>query len=132
MILKKLFSQLGLGSDEPNGAVTKDTLFPLATQEEKECLKECDGCAISFPRKFDVDRSDELWGRVNEYSVHVLVATGKSDWLRDVVDEKGSVMEAIGKERETRRKGKGKGKEGHEVEEGVNGKGRAEKVIEVC
>lgn len=30
--------------------------------------------------------------------MHAIVATGKSDWLRDVEDEKGSVMMALGKE----------------------------------
>ena len=26
-----------------------------------------------------------------------MVATGKTDWVRDVADEKGSVMQAVGK-----------------------------------
>lgn len=30
--------------------------------------------------------------------MHAIVATGKTDWLRDVKDEKGSVMMALGKE----------------------------------
>jgi hypothetical protein len=47
--------------------------------------------------KFDVDHQDELYGQVNGWATHLLVATGKSDWVRDVADEKGSVMEAIEK-----------------------------------
>jgi hypothetical protein len=42
-----------------------------------------------------VDQEDELYGHVNGWSTHLLVATGKTDWVRDVADEEGSVMEAI-------------------------------------
>lgn len=38
---------------------------------------------------------DELFGHVNGWATHLLVATGKTDWVRDVADEKGSVMEAV-------------------------------------
>jgi len=40
---------------------------------------------------------DKLYGKVDGWATHILVATGKTDWVRDVSDEKGSVMEAIGK-----------------------------------
>lgn len=44
------------------------------------------------------------------WSTHLLIATGKSDWVRDIADEKGSVMEAVGgylggKEKEKEGKG---------------------------
>jgi hypothetical protein len=42
-----------------------------------------------------VDQEDELYGHVNGWSTHLLVATGKTDWVRDVADEEGSVMEAV-------------------------------------
>lgn len=38
---------------------------------------------------------DKMYGNVSGWSTHLLVATGKTDWVRDVADEKGSLMEAI-------------------------------------
>lgn len=46
-------------------------------------------------RSFKIDEGDELYGHVKEWSTHVLIGTGKTDWVRDVADEKGSVMEAV-------------------------------------
>lgn len=40
---------------------------------------------------------DKLYGNVNGWATHLLVATGKTDWVRDVADERGSLMEAIEK-----------------------------------
>jgi hypothetical protein len=34
---------------------------------------------------------------VKGWSTHLIVATGKTDWVRDVADEKGSIMEAVDK-----------------------------------
>jgi hypothetical protein len=60
-------------------------------------LHDCATCTVKYPAKFDVDHQDELYGQVNGWATHLLVATGKSDWVRDVADEEGSVMEAIEK-----------------------------------
>ncbi|KAJ5380329.1 uncharacterized protein N7496_002757 [Penicillium cataractarum] len=62
-----------------------------------ECLHDCASCTVKYPAKFDVDQEDELYGQVKGWATHLLVATGKSDWVRDVADEVGSVMEAIEK-----------------------------------
>lgn len=62
-----------------------------------DCLHDCATCTVKYPAKFDVDHEDELYGQVKGWSTHILVATGKSDWVRDVADETGSVMEAIEK-----------------------------------
>lgn len=62
-----------------------------------ECLHDCESCSISLPRKWAIDEDDKLYGHVQGWSRHLLVATGKADWVRDVADEKGSVMEAVGK-----------------------------------
>ncbi|TKA34113.1 hypothetical protein B0A50_00093 [Salinomyces thailandicus] len=61
------------------------------------CLHDCATCSIHYPRKFRIDEDDALYGQIKGWSRHVLVATGKTDWVRDVEDEKGSVMEALGK-----------------------------------
>ncbi|RPB25806.1 hypothetical protein L211DRAFT_57619 [Terfezia boudieri ATCC MYA-4762] len=82
---------------------TKSTLFPIVDPaiDGEDCLHDCASCPVEYPRAFTkigINEDDELWGKVNEYGVHAIVATGKTDWLRDVEDEKGSVMMALGKE----------------------------------
>lgn len=76
-----------------------DQLFnqPDPAVDGDECLHDCATCTVKYPAKFDVDQEDELYGHVKGWATHVLVATGKSDWVRDVADEVGSVMEAIEK-----------------------------------
>ncbi|TVY15407.1 Actin patches distal protein 1 [Lachnellula arida] len=63
----------------------------------EDCDHDCDSCHVNYPKKFKIDEEDQLYGFVKEWSTHVLVATGKTDWVRDVADEKGSLMEAIEK-----------------------------------
>ena len=61
----------------------------------EDCDHDCDSCSINYPAKFKIDEDDKLYGHVNAWATHILVATGKTDWVRDVSDEKGSVMEAV-------------------------------------
>ncbi|OJJ49444.1 hypothetical protein ASPZODRAFT_150331 [Penicilliopsis zonata CBS 506.65] len=87
------------GEDGFRSVAEVDALFPKVDPavDGEECLHDCASCTIRYPAKFDVEMSDELYGKVNGWSTHMLVATGKSDWVRDVADEKGSLMEAIEK-----------------------------------
>ncbi|QIW99221.1 hypothetical protein AMS68_004739 [Peltaster fructicola] len=62
-----------------------------------ECEHDCESCTIRLPRKWSIDEEDKLYGFVKGWSRHLLVATGKTDWVRDVEEEQGSVMEAVGK-----------------------------------
>ena len=77
----------------------KGGLFPKTTApvDGDDCLHDCASCSIHFPAKFDIDESDELYGHVKGWETHLIVATGKTDWVRDVEDEHGSIMEAVGK-----------------------------------
>ncbi|KAF2089319.1 hypothetical protein K490DRAFT_72113 [Saccharata proteae CBS 121410] len=77
----------------------RDKLFPVTnpTVDGEDCLHDCESCTIKYPRKFDIDETDKLYGHIAGWSTHLLVATGKTDWVRDVADEKGSVMEAVDK-----------------------------------
>ncbi|KAK3675912.1 hypothetical protein LTR78_004104 [Recurvomyces mirabilis] len=86
----------------PDGFLTAkgiDALFPRTKAEVdgEECLHDCETCTVQYPRKFSIDEDDKLYGEIKGWSRHILVATGKTDWVRDVEDEKGSVMEAVGK-----------------------------------
>lgn len=75
-----------------------DTLFPAVDKavDGDDCDHDCSSCTIRYPKGFKIDEEDALYGFVKGWSTHVLVATGKTDWVRDVADEKGSVMQAIG------------------------------------
>jgi len=76
-----------------------DTLFPKVDPavDGEDCDHDCASCHISYPKNFKIEEGDKLYGHIKGWSTHVLVATGKTDWVRDVADEKGSVMEAIEK-----------------------------------
>jgi (2Fe-2S) ferredoxin len=85
----------------PSPAITKETLFPLAPDA---CNHDCSACPSTsesgYGRQFDrigVAHGGDLWGLVKAYSTHVIVATGKSDWIRDVEDIPGSLMQALRK-----------------------------------
>ncbi|KAI9770192.1 MAG: hypothetical protein M1839_003258 [Geoglossum umbratile] len=77
------------------------SLFPGVNPADdgEDCDQDCSSCSIRYPSKFSINEDDELYGHVKGWSVHLLIATGKTDWVRDVADEKGSVMEALEKSR---------------------------------
>ncbi|KIE03640.1 sucrase/ferredoxin domain containing protein, partial [Metarhizium majus ARSEF 297] len=95
--LKSLMSSVLGGGKASTPAY--DQLFEKTDPQKdgEECLHDCDGCTVRYPRGFKIDEEDVLYGQVKGWSTHVLVGTGKTDWVRDVGDEKGSVMEAISK-----------------------------------
>ncbi|KAF2628740.1 sucrase/ferredoxin domain-containing protein [Macroventuria anomochaeta] len=74
-----------------------EDLFPTTdpTIDGDDCLHDCATCTIKYPRKFEIDETEELYGHVKGWQTHLIVATGKTDWVRDVADEKGSIMEAV-------------------------------------
>ena len=86
-----------LRSDGFHTAKGVDALFPRTKSavDGEECLHDCETCTINLPRGFKIDEDDKLFGEIKGWSRHLIVATGKTDWVRDVADEKGSVMEAI-------------------------------------
>ncbi|KAK2769928.1 hypothetical protein FQN53_005812 [Emmonsiellopsis sp. PD_33] len=85
------------------GSITtasEDSLFTKVSPEidGDDCDHDCASCTIKYPARFDIDLEDKLYGHVKGWATHLLVATGKTDWVRDVADEEGSVMEAIEKQ----------------------------------
>ena len=86
-------------SDEFTKAQKTEQLFPTTdpTIDGDDCLHDCSSCSVKYPRKFEIDETEELYGHVKGWSTHLIVATGKTDWVRDVADEKGSIMEAVDK-----------------------------------
>ena len=78
-------------------APTTTSLFPKVDPsiDGDDCDHDCESCHIKYPKGWKIDEDDKLYGHVNSWATHMLVATGKTDWVRDVQDEKGSVMEAV-------------------------------------
>ena len=72
-----------------------DALFPRTdpTIDGDECLHDCATCTIQYPRKFAIDEDDKLYGEIKGWSRHLIVATGKTDWVRSVEDEEGPPLE---------------------------------------
>ena len=66
------------------------------TADGEECIQDCESCSLRYPAKLSIDEEDELFGKVDRWDTHLNVATGKDDWIRDVADEQGSIMEAVG------------------------------------
>ncbi|ROV91899.1 hypothetical protein VPNG_09765 [Cytospora leucostoma] len=99
--------KLALGGQGQGGAPAT-VLFPKVDPavDGEECLRDCDSCPTHYPRNFKIEETDDLYGQVKGWSTHVLVATGKADWVRDVADEKGSVMQAIDRAAEKPSNGK--------------------------
>lgn len=86
--------------NHPSSTTSSPTdLFPKVdpTLDGEACLHDCASCPTTYPRTFKIDEHDALYGHVKGWATHVLVATGKTDWVRDVADEKGSLMEALDK-----------------------------------
>lgn len=73
------------------------SLFPRVDPsiDGDDCDHDCESCTVKYPANFKIDEHEKLYGHVNAWATHMLVATGKTDWVRDVSDEKGSVMEAV-------------------------------------
>lgn len=99
--LTSALSSSGAPTVKDSNGFTKATktgdLFPATDPaiDGDDCLHDCASCSIKYPRKFDIDETEELYGHVKGFNTHLIVATGKTDWVRDVADEKGSIMEAV-------------------------------------
>jgi hypothetical protein len=96
---KGIFGVKAQNGDEPSKSPAVHNLFTKVDPavDGDDCNHDCASCDIKYPRKFSIDETDEIYGNIKAWSTHVLVATGKTDWVRDVGDEKGSIMEAFDK-----------------------------------
>lgn len=88
-------SAAGSFKTEKSATALFQSTDPLIDGED--CLHDCTSCTEELPRKWQIDEEDKLYGHVNGWQTHLIVGTGKRDWVRDVVDEKGSLMQAVGK-----------------------------------
>lgn len=87
--LKSLWGKVGGGSGDTQHAdgfskAACDQLFPKTNPavDGEECLRDCETCTIKYPRKWSVDEDENMYGHIKGWSTHLIVATGKSDWVR--------------------------------------------------
>ncbi|KAJ8608302.1 hypothetical protein MRB53_039724 [Persea americana] len=97
--MQKINGKTKSASDDDFRKASINELFTKTTAEAdgEECLHDCETCTIHYPSKFSIDEEDKLYGEIKGWDRHLIVATGKTDWVRDVADEKGSIMEAVEK-----------------------------------
>ncbi|KAF2136725.1 uncharacterized protein K452DRAFT_236980 [Aplosporella prunicola CBS 121167] len=101
--LKNLWGRVaGASSTElPEGftKAPKDQLFPATNPavDGEDCLHDCETCTIKYPKKWSIDEDADMYGHIEGWQTHLVVATGKTDWVRDVADEAGSIMQAVEK-----------------------------------
>lgn len=76
---------------------TPEYIFPTVTPEQDgpDCRRDCADCTLSYPSRVKIDTAKPLYGHIKEFSTHVLVGTGQSDWVEKVKKDKGSLMEAF-------------------------------------
>lgn len=65
--------------------------------EISECDLDCGSCDFDYPKSVSIDLSAQLWQSTKEYGMHIVVPTGKSDWVHDPTLESGTVVHAVSK-----------------------------------
>ncbi|KAL2040861.1 hypothetical protein N7G274_006319 [Stereocaulon virgatum] len=72
-------------------------IFPKVDSaiDGEDCDHDCETCEVQLPKGWKIDHTEKLYGHIHGWATHMLVATGKTDWVKDVSDEKGSVMQAV-------------------------------------
>ncbi|KAF3402120.1 Actin patches distal protein 1 [Talaromyces pinophilus] len=79
------------------GGDNQNYIFPTVntTEDGPECLKDCADCTVHFPDKFHIDSERKIYGKIKPFATHVLVATGKSDWVSKPEWERGTIVHAL-------------------------------------
>ncbi|KAI0375533.1 hypothetical protein BV20DRAFT_1040173 [Pilatotrama ljubarskyi] len=63
---------------------------PVSDAPCRGCADPCDEGHEEYP-KFDVDMETEMLGSVKPYARQIVISTGKTDWVREVTDAKGTL-----------------------------------------
>ncbi|KAJ3500059.1 hypothetical protein NLJ89_g9958 [Agrocybe chaxingu] len=68
---------------------------PVTTADCRTCSDPCDLGHDAYPRRFDIDMDTDMLGSVKPYHRQIVISTGKSDWERDITDDKNSLASAL-------------------------------------
>lgn len=76
--------------------------------EQSFTIASCSGCSEAcgvtneslgpserYPSSLSLDTSTPLWGSIKPWSIQILCATGKTDWVHSVTDESGTLAQSI-------------------------------------
>ncbi|TFK43173.1 Sucrase/ferredoxin-like-domain-containing protein [Crucibulum laeve] len=64
---------------------------PVSPADCRSCSDPCDVGHEQYPSRFDVDMDTQMLGSVKPYHRQIIISTGKSDWERDITDNKQSL-----------------------------------------
>ncbi|KAI0327791.1 hypothetical protein GY45DRAFT_1091228 [Cubamyces sp. BRFM 1775] len=82
---------LGQNTDiDQTAAQLQSAAIPVSDAPCRGCADPCDEGHDEYP-KFDVDMETEMLGSVKPYARQIVISTGKSDWVREVTDAKGTL-----------------------------------------
>jgi hypothetical protein len=70
----------GGGGDGKPGVTSLFTKTDPAVDGD-DCLHDCASCSVKYPARFKIEESDALYGHVKAWEAHLVVATGKADWV---------------------------------------------------
>lgn len=62
-----------------------------------ECSFDCASCSTKFPSSVSIEEKDQLWKSTKEYGLHIVVASGKTDWEHDALLGQGTLGNAVSK-----------------------------------
>ncbi|KAF8901720.1 Sucrase/ferredoxin-like-domain-containing protein [Gymnopilus junonius] len=68
---------------------------PVTTADCRACADPCDLGHEAYPRRFDIDMDTQMLGSVKPYHRQIVISTGKSDWTKDITDDKQSLAAAF-------------------------------------
>ncbi|CDO71319.1 hypothetical protein BN946_scf184908.g76 [Trametes cinnabarina] len=82
---------LGHNTDvDHTAAQLQAAAVPVSDAPCRGCADPCDEGHDEYP-KFDVDMESEMLGSVKPYARQIVISTGKTDWVREVTDAKGTL-----------------------------------------
>lgn len=87
----RLFRSL-VGVDQAAGDLAAiESQFKVA-----KCMpSDCDSCTTKYPSSLSINTTMPLWGSVKPWRGHILCATGKTDWVKKVTEQSGTLAHAV-------------------------------------
>lgn len=65
--------------------------------EVSSCSEECSDCHSKYPKSLKFDEDFPLWNSTKPFGLHLVVATGKTDWPHDATGKSGTLSHAVSK-----------------------------------
>ncbi|EMG46232.1 APD1 Actin patches distal protein 1 [Candida maltosa Xu316] len=91
-ILQKFFGKKTTTDEETASQEIESLGFEIS-----ECSETCESCTAKFPKSLKFEETEPLWKSTKPYGMHILIATGKTDWPHDALDKAGTLRHQIGK-----------------------------------